>query len=104
MVRCRVTNCGVVLAALLVGACSKASYNVDIELWHCGISPLHLDGQTWEVPHPPPFDGASTPPKGFTGHGTATVENDDKLVYVDDGGTRIVFWPAEDVPPPPPCD
>jgi hypothetical protein len=91
-----------VLATSLLAACSTSTYDVDIELWHCGISPLKVDDQTWEVLYPPPFDGASTLPKSFTGHGTATL-NDDKLVYVDDGGARIVFRPAEDVPPPPPC-
>jgi hypothetical protein len=92
----------VILGALYLCGCSQPAHSVDIELWHCGISPVKVDGQTWEVPHPPPFDGASTLPKNFTGHGTATVEND-KLVYVDDGGARIVFRPAEDVPRPPPC-
>ncbi|WP_157728161.1 hypothetical protein [Actinopolymorpha singaporensis] len=90
-----------VLAASLLGACTKSTYDVDVELWHCGVSPLKVDGHTWEVRRPAPFDGTNAPPS-FTGHGTATV-NDDKLVYVDDGGARIVFRPGEDVPPPPPC-
>jgi hypothetical protein len=100
--RWRATVGAAVLAASLLGACSKATYEVDIDLWHCGISPVKVDGQTWEVPYPPPFDPGHSIPKGFTGHGTATID-DDKLVYVDDGGTRIVFRPAEDVPPPPFC-
>jgi hypothetical protein len=99
MTRWQATVAAAVLAGSLLAACNKSTYDVDIELWHCGIPPLTVDDQTWEVPHSPPFVGASTLPRSFTGHGTATI-NDDKLVYVDDGGTRIVFRPAKDVPPP----
>jgi hypothetical protein len=42
-------------------------------------------------------------PGDFSGHGTATVEGDDTLVYIDDLGFRLVFVPEEDVPPPGPC-
>jgi hypothetical protein len=90
------------LAALLLGACGNATHEVDVELYHCGVLPLKVDGKTWEVPQPPPFDGTNAPPT-FTGRGTATIEADDKLIYVDDGGARVRFRPAEDVPAPPPC-
>ena len=68
-----------------------------VELWHCGVRLLGYPEDMWELRHPP-FD-ATNAPESFTGHGRASVPRTDRLVYVDDGGQRLVFVPGREVPP-----
>ena len=48
----RATAGAVVVAALLLGACSNESHEVDVELYHCGVLPLKVDAQ--DLGSPPP--------------------------------------------------
>jgi hypothetical protein len=91
-------GCAVVVALALLG-CAKPSYRVTLELQHCGVTPLIIDGRTWELPQPVPVSSASTLPPDFSGAGTVTVESADRLTYVDDRGFELVFLPEEAVPP-----
>lgn len=95
--------CVVAVMAVAVSGCATTQYRIDIKLSHCGVSPVTVAGRTWEMPEPQPLTSASTLPPDYTGHGVATVESGNRLRYVDDGGFRMEFHPAEDVPDPPPC-
>ncbi len=75
-----------------------------VRLWHCGVRLVGYPRGTWEMKHPP-FDETNAP-ASFTGTGTARVvdgrgahDNFDRLVYLDNGGQRLVFVPGDLVPP-----
>jgi hypothetical protein len=91
-------GCAVVVALALAG-CAQPSYRVTLELQHCGVTPLIIDGQTWELPQPAVVGSAQTLPADFSGVGTVTLESPDRLAYLDDRGFAMVFLPDEAVPP-----
>ena len=83
--------------ALLLGACALDPDKIDVKLWHCGIEPLRYDGRFWEVP-PPSLDATNAPSR-WRGRGTATIVDDDTLVYLDDSGIKLTFVTADGVKP-----
>ena len=81
---------------------------ISVELWHCGVEPVTLDGRTWEVPDSETVDGhpdlpldATNTPADWVGRGTVVVEGD-TMTYTDEGGEVVGFVP-DDGRPSPPC-
>lgn len=73
--------------------------SVTVSLYHCGFDPFKHNGQTWEVPHPPPFDG-TTAPQNWKGTGTVILLTADHLRYRDDSGIEVDFVPDDGKAPP----
>ena len=69
---------------------------VQVSLYHCGVEPLVLDAETWEVLRPP-FDGTNAP-ASFTGDGSVVREGE-ALRYTDEAGALLTFVPDDGVPP-----
>jgi hypothetical protein len=71
---------------------------VTVSLYHCGINPLHYDGQTWKVPIAP-FD-ETIYPAGWKGTGTVVKVTPTQVSYRDDSGVAVVFVPDDGTPAP----
>jgi len=69
-----------------------------VTLYHCGVNPTQFEGRVWVVPEDQlPLDGQDSP-KSFVGRGTMVEVGQDKALYVDESGVRIVFRPRDMVP------
>jgi hypothetical protein len=75
---------------------------VEVSLYHCGLDPLVVDGQTW-VADPPPFDGTNAPPE-FVSRGTFAVAPDGTTAaYTDESGITVTFTAVDETWEPPAC-
>ena len=88
-------------ASVPTGTSRPVETPVTVSLSHCDFAPLQHDGQTWEVSHPPPFDG-TTAPDAWKGTGTVILLTADLLRYRDSSGIEVDFVP-DDGKAPSPC-
>lgn len=87
---------------------SSGSVPVSVSLWHCGVTPVTVDGRLWEAAPSQTVDGnadapldATNTPADWVGRGTAVV-GADRMTYTDEGGEVIDFIP-DDGSEPAPC-
>lgn len=68
---------------------------VTLDVGHCWVGYLESDGQTWALTPKQQFGWGGGLPKHWRGDGQVTHIGQGKLVYVDRGGHRLVFVPAD---------
>lgn len=72
----------------------------EVELYHCGVSPVAFDKRSW-IADPPPFD-ATNAPEDFVGRGRMITELGSlSATYVDESGVSFELEAVEDWEQPP---
>lgn len=67
---------------------------VVLEVGHCWVEPVRVDGRAWGVPRRHQLGWGGGLPRGWVGGGRVTVWSPRRATYVDDGGSRLPLRPA----------
>ncbi len=68
-----------------------------MEVNHCFVEPVSLDGEQWNVPFKKQFGWGGMQPKHWQGSGVMVRAGENEARFEDDGGATIVFRPVGDV-------
>ena len=67
---------------------------VVLEVGHCWIEPVEVDGRRWGVPRRHQIGWGGGLPRGWIGGGRVTVRSPQRATYLDDGGSTVPLRPA----------
>lgn len=89
--------------ATSVMAHSDPALTVTLDVGHCRIERLVVDGQGW-VSRKDSIGYGGGLPDEFTATGTFVVLDANTAMFTSEGGARVPFKAAPNEPPPPACD
>ena len=68
---------------------------VVLEVGHCWVEPVRVDGRLWGVPLRRQVGWGGPLPRDWVGAGGVTVLSPHRATYLDDGGTSLPLRPAD---------